>query len=137
MVPRLTSSSTSATSASDTTAGTMPSKSIRVFDAEFAFFGPFGFDVGMLIANFFFAYARAMVHVGSAGRPGSNAPPSCSSVNWTEHAERIVRDVAALRDAHDRVFLTLWREPHRTSDGGLSVPSSVLRAGDDTKQERE
>ncbi len=33
--------------------------STKVFDSEFTLFGPAGFDIGLLIANFIFAYANA------------------------------------------------------------------------------
>ncbi|MGO1434544.1 MAG: S-methyl-5-thioribose kinase [Canibacter sp.] len=33
--------------------------SVKVFDSEFAFYGPIGFDLGLLWANFLFAAARA------------------------------------------------------------------------------
>jgi 5-methylthioribose kinase len=35
--------------------------STRVFDPEFAFYGPIGYDVGNVIANLFFAWANARV----------------------------------------------------------------------------
>lgn len=35
----------------------------RVIDPEFAFYGPFGFDIGMLIGNYLMAYFAAPFHV--------------------------------------------------------------------------
>ena len=39
----------------------------RAIDPEFAVYGPFGFDVGMLIANFFMAFFAQSGHEGRAG----------------------------------------------------------------------
>ena len=36
---------------------------IKIFDSEFAFYGPIGYDVGNVIANLFFPYIRLMVLV--------------------------------------------------------------------------
>ena len=43
----------------------------RVIDPEFAIYGPFGFDVGMLIANFLMAY---FAQAGYEARPGERDP---------------------------------------------------------------
>ncbi len=41
--------------------------STKVFDAEFGFYGPMGFDIGLLMANLMFAHARATcAYVGNA-----------------------------------------------------------------------
>ena len=37
--------------------------STKVFDPEFAFYGPAGYDVGNIVANFIFAYANAKVTI--------------------------------------------------------------------------
>jgi 5-methylthioribose kinase len=40
--------------------GTDEADSVKVFDSEFAFYGPVGFDLGALYANYAFAAARAL-----------------------------------------------------------------------------
>ena len=49
----------------------------RVIDPEFAFYGPMGFDVGMLIANFWMAISRQSGHE-TGGRPRRHARTICS-----------------------------------------------------------
>lgn len=41
--------------------------SVKVFDSEFAFYGPIGFDLGALVANYTFAASRALA-LGEADR---------------------------------------------------------------------
>ncbi len=38
----------------------------RIIDPEFAFYGPFGFDIGMLIGNYLMAYHAASAHLKDA-----------------------------------------------------------------------
>ncbi|MEO1745565.1 MAG: phosphotransferase, partial [Pseudomonadota bacterium] len=38
----------------------------RIIDPEFAFYGPFGFDIGMLIGNYLMAYHAASAHLDDA-----------------------------------------------------------------------
>ncbi len=40
----------------------------RVIDPEFAFYGPLGFDIGMLVANYLMAYHAASAHIAEPDR---------------------------------------------------------------------
>ncbi|MEL6207465.1 MAG: S-methyl-5-thioribose kinase [Pseudomonadota bacterium] len=41
-------------------------ESVRIIDPEFAFYGPMGFDIGMLIGNFLMAFHAMPAHVSNA-----------------------------------------------------------------------
>ncbi|WP_433190278.1 S-methyl-5-thioribose kinase [Actinoallomurus sp. CA-150999] len=69
--------------------GTTP-RSTRAFDAEFAFYGPVGFDLGALWGNFVLAAARATV-LGAA-----------------DHAEWVLRQASVAWDAFEAEFRALW-----------------------------
>lgn len=69
----------------------------RVIDPEFAFYGPMGFDVGMILANFLIAF-----HAESGLRPGS--PPAVHLLDqagaiWTGFAQRFAAHWRALDPA--------------------------------------
>ena len=68
----------------------------RVIDPEFATYGPMGFDIGMLIANFFMAY-YAM--------PGHIAEPDARA----EYQEWILSVVTGIWDEFTAEFSRLWR----------------------------
>ncbi|MEL6921289.1 MAG: S-methyl-5-thioribose kinase [Pseudomonadota bacterium] len=40
----------------------------RIIDPEFAFYGPFGFDIGMLIGNYLMAYHAASAHIADKAK---------------------------------------------------------------------
>lgn len=66
------------------------STSVRVFDPEFAFYGPLAFDLGAVVANFSFAAARAFV-LGDRAR-----------------GEWCVQQTVELWDEFAKVFRELW-----------------------------
>jgi 5-methylthioribose kinase len=84
---------------------------IRVIDPEFATYGPIGFDVGMLIANFLMA---ALSQPGHAESPGAR----------DEHATWILGEAEAIWAAFRGEFARLWRG-ERT---GMLYPSSLYEA---------
>ncbi len=49
------------TAAASSSAGTGAQLSVKTFDSEFAWYGPIGFDLGLLWANLLIAAARAQV----------------------------------------------------------------------------
>lgn len=63
--------------------------SVKVFDSEFAFYGPVAFDLGLVLGNFAFAAARASV------------------LGETERADWIFQQCGALLDAFHTEFLAL------------------------------
>ena len=48
-----------------------------MIDAEFAFYGPAAFDVGVMVANLFFAALRHAPHPDDLGAP-QVTPPRCT-----------------------------------------------------------
>lgn len=68
----------------------------RVIDPEFATYGPMGFDIGMLIANFLMAY---FAQPGHADHPGARA-------DYQEWILSVVRDVWV---SFSEEFTHLWR----------------------------
>lgn len=64
--------------------------SVRAFDSEFGFYGPTGFDLGALWANFVLAAARA------------------EALGESERADEILTLPAALLHAFDAEFRSLW-----------------------------
>ncbi|WP_213815437.1 S-methyl-5-thioribose kinase [Glaciihabitans sp. dw_435] len=64
--------------------------SVRAFDSEFGFYGPTGFDLGALWANFVIAAARA------------------EALGDSERAARILELPAALWEAFDAEYRALW-----------------------------
>jgi 5-methylthioribose kinase len=70
---------------------------VRVIDPEFVTYGPIGFDVGMLIANFVMA---------SLSQPGHGSDRS-------EFADWILAETQALWDSFEKEFTRLWRTERR------------------------
>jgi 5-methylthioribose kinase len=66
----------------------------KVIDPEFAFYGPMGFDVGLLLANFFLAYY-------------SQAGLAC---NPLEYEEWLLQQVDEIWSKFERKFSVLWDE---------------------------
>lgn len=64
-----------------------------VIDPEFAFFGPFGFDVGKIMANFLFCYTA---HYHRSGGP--------------DYQEWLLGEVATIWTTFETEFLRLWGE---------------------------
>ncbi len=69
---------------------------IRVIDPEFATYGPMGFDIGMLIANFLMAFCA---QPGHASAPGAR----------DGYADWLLGETAAIWSAFAEEFTRLWR----------------------------
>lgn len=78
----------------------------RVIDPEFATYGPMGFDVGMLVANFL------MAHCAQAGHGEGRA----------DHQEWILSVVRAIWTSFEREFTQLWR----TERTGMLFPPALF-----------
>lgn len=81
---------------------------IRVIDPEFATYGPMGFDVGMLIANFLMAH---LSQPGHEDRPGARA----------DHQEWLLSVIADIWAAFEAEFTRLWR----TERSGILYQASL------------
>ena len=68
----------------------------KVIDPEFAFYGPFGFDVGMLLSNFWMAY---FAQTGQETAPGERA----------ERREEILGIIKGIWEVFVAEFAHLWR----------------------------
>lgn len=68
----------------------------RIIDPEFAFYGPFGFDIGMLIGNYLMAYHAASAHI-------SDADACADYQNW------ILQQTADTWASFCDEFAMLWR----------------------------
>ncbi len=66
-------------------------KETFVIDPEFAFFGPFGFDIGALVANLFNSYISHMFNEGN-----------------DEYREWILQTVSQIYEKFETKFLNLW-----------------------------
>ena len=75
---------------------------VRVIDPEFATYGPMGFDVGMLIANFLMA---------ALSQPGHGADRS-------DYSDWILQEAAAVWSVFAEEFMRLWR----TERNGILFP---------------
>jgi len=69
----------------------------RVIDPEFATYGPIGFDIGMLIANFFMAYYAMPGHIGDGAARA-------------DYQEWILGVIAEIWQVFEAEFSRLWRE---------------------------
>jgi len=68
---------------------------VKAFDAEFACYGPVGFDLGLLWANMLFAGARA----GALGQPDrARSLFATLESSWERFVERLWRHWPARRD---------------------------------------
>lgn len=72
----------------------------KVIDPEFATYGPIGFDIGMLLANFLMAYYAQPGHAPAVGARAA-------------YQEWILQVVADIWDAFVAEFSVLWREERR------------------------
>ena len=72
----------------------------RVIDPEFAHYGPMGFDIGMLLANFFMAYYAMPGHIADEARRA-------------EYQEWILATIAGIWEAFEAEFSRLWRSERR------------------------
>ena len=81
----------------------------RVIDPEFAFYGPMGFDIGLLLSNFLMSFFSQPGY-------GDNADERLSYQNW-------ILDVTGDIWRHfETEFSNLWR----TERKGIAYPSSVF-----------
>jgi 5-methylthioribose kinase len=85
----------------------------RAIDSEFAVFGPMGFDVGALLANFFLAFFAQAGHADGSDDRGAYRSWILVTAEeiWTGFAKR---------------FLELWRAENR----GDAYAASLFRDGD-------
>ena len=80
---------------------------MKAFDAEFACYGPVGFDLGLLWANMLFAGARA----GALGQPDrARSLFATLESSWERFVERLWRHWPARRDPakYPDAFLAGW-----------------------------
>lgn len=80
----------------------------KIIDPEFAFYGPMGFDLGMLIANFLMAYFSQPAHRTSDELDGYQA--------W------ILQTIAEIHTSYIAEFTNLWNS-ERT---GMLYPASLF-----------
>jgi 5-methylthioribose kinase len=80
----------------------------RMIDPEFAFYGPFGFDIGMLVGNYLMAYHAASAHIGD-------------DKNCADFQEWILQQTADTWTAFCDEFALLWR----TERHGMLYPRSL------------
>lgn len=75
-------------------------KDTRVIDAEFAFYGPMGFDVGAVLGNLLLAYFS---------QPGHEQNPGDREV----YAEWILEQIPRVWDTFAQTFTHLWKKHHQ------------------------
>lgn len=95
--------------------------STLVIDPEFAFYGPMGFDTGLLLANMLFAYFS---------QPGLS--------NASDYAQWILSKTVSLFDAFEIKFLALWNAESALDNGELhraSFPSPSSLHSQDIRRE--
>jgi len=128
-----------------------PQTYLKVFDAEFAFVGPMGFDIGLLVAHFLIALVRALEYQGGStvDAVAANAPvdPRSAHANmnaatevengtaisdWRQHAEVLTADIARLKHTFDACFLKLWHD--KSAALGNAFPSPDRYADEESKQ---
>lgn len=80
----------------------------RVIDPEFAFYGPFGFDIGMLIGNYLMAYFAAPFHI-------ADKTAAADFQDW------LLSLVSGTWEAFVAEFTRLWR----TERTGILYPASL------------
>jgi 5-methylthioribose kinase len=80
----------------------------RVIDAEFAAYGPIGFDLGLFVANLLMAFFSQPGHESTAGER-------------LEHGEWILAQVAEFWEVFVREYDALWVAPRPSGDGYPSV----------------
>jgi 5-methylthioribose kinase len=81
----------------------------RVIDPEFAFYGPMGFDIGVLLANFLMAYLSQPGHAARAG-------------DREEYGFFLLDQLAAIWTTFAGEFSRLWHERGSQADGALCNP---------------
>lgn len=86
----------------------------RVIDAEFAVYGPMGFDIGMLLANFWMA---ALAQPGHETQPGARAAYTAGILDTAEEIWAVFR----------AEFARLWRSER----SGILYPTAMFEARGD------
>lgn len=81
---------------------------VRVIDPEFAFYGPLGFDIGMLIGNYLMAYHAMSAHLPDRG----------ARVRYQDWILATLRDTWTTFEAE---FTRLWRSER----GGILYPRAL------------
>jgi 5-methylthioribose kinase len=81
----------------------------RVIDPEFAFYGPMGFDIGVLLANFLMAYLAQPGHAARAG-------------DRDEYAVSLLDQLTAIWTTFASEFSKLWHDRSSRGDGVLCNP---------------
>jgi 5-methylthioribose kinase len=92
----------------------------RVIDPEFAFYGPFGFDIGMLVGNYLMAFHSLRAHVAE---PGERA----------RLQEFLLTTAAETWDAFTAEFTRLW---HTERTGILYARTLYEDQGDGRERDR-
>jgi 5-methylthioribose kinase len=96
-------------------------KSVKVIDAEFAFCGPIGFDVGMLIANFFMNYfskyaKRVKINEELNKEDKENGEKNKLLDNLSLFESYILEQIKTTWEAFRDEFLKLWSDPKNRFD---------------------
>ena len=86
----------------------------RVIDPEFAFYGPMGFDIGVLVANLLMAFFSQPGHESVAGERA-------------EHAAYLLDQAALVWSTFAAGFTSLWRARTIASGGGDLVHPRVTQ----------
>jgi 5-methylthioribose kinase len=94
----------------------------RTIDPEFAFYGPMGFDVGALIANFLLA---AFAQPGHAEQPGGR----------DEYQAWVLQQIPVFWNTFATTFTALWQARNPVQPGG-NVYAPRIGAGDAAIQRR-
>ena len=95
---------------------------LRVIDPEFAFFGPMGFDVGKLIANFLISFFSQRGH---EPEPGARDP----------YRQWLLQEAEGIWTGFRSEFLALWNDPQNAA--GDAYPQVLHPDGAALAPERE
>ena len=71
--------------------------STKVFDPEFAFYGPAGYDIGNIIANLLFAYVNGKAVIADEAQ----------KLEFLTYIENTIKDII---DLFNKKFITAWHE---------------------------
>lgn len=86
---------------------------VRVIDPEFAFYGPMGFDIGMLMGNYLMAYHSMSAHISE--------PSACA-----RYQDWILQTANETWEAFEGEFARLWR----TERTGILYPRALYEDQD-------
>ncbi len=85
----------------------------RIIDPEFAFYGPMGFDIGVIFANFLMAYLAQPGHAARAGERN-------------EYGFYLLDQLTAVWTTFASEFSRLWCDPSSRTDAGLCNPRLIV-----------